>query len=81
MDAGPVSTATAAARPPRRLHPGGFFFCPSLSLTQREEPATQDKIRTALAAEPGLTKGTWIDDLLLDYLRQAVAAQSESGQD
>ncbi|WP_156811170.1 hypothetical protein [Cupriavidus sp. USMAHM13] len=52
-----------------------------MGLTQREEPATQDKIRTALAAEPGLTKGTWIDDLLLDYLRQAVAAQSESGQD
>lgn len=46
-----------------------------------DDPATQDKIRTALAAEPGLTKGTWIDDRLLDYLRQAVAAQGESGQD
>ncbi|MDF3839770.1 MerR family transcriptional regulator [Cupriavidus basilensis] len=38
-----------------------------------DDPATQQKIRRALEAEPRLTEGTWVDAALLGYLRDALA--------
>lgn len=37
------------------------------------DPATHQKIRDAMGREPGLRRGTWVDEPLLDYLRRAMA--------
>ena len=39
-----------------------------------DNPATQQKIRTAMEQQPTLTEGTWLTPALLDYLRTAIAA-------
>ncbi|AOK29635.1 MULTISPECIES: MerR family transcriptional regulator [Burkholderia] len=38
-----------------------------------DDPATQLKFRQALANEPALMTGTWVNDTLLDFVRDAVA--------
>lgn len=39
-----------------------------------DNPKTQQKIREANQREPSLMQGTWVDEDLLHYLGQAVAA-------
>ena len=39
-----------------------------------DDPQTQQKIREANQREPSLMQGTWVDEDLLHYLGQAVAA-------
>jgi len=38
-----------------------------------DNPETQQKIRNAMMQEPSLSSGTWINEALLAYLRQALA--------
>ena len=39
-----------------------------------DDPQTQQNIREANQREPSLMQGTWVDEDLLHYLGQAVAA-------
>jgi DNA-binding transcriptional MerR regulator len=44
-----------------------------------DDPATHTRIREAHAKEPDLMNGTWVDEALLAYLREAMQAASHAG--
>jgi DNA-binding transcriptional MerR regulator len=44
-----------------------------------DDPATHARIREAHAKEPDLMNGTWVDEALLAYLREAMQAASHGG--
>lgn len=39
-----------------------------------EDPATHARFRRAMAQEPALSEGSWLDDAVLDFLRRSTAA-------
>jgi hypothetical protein len=44
-----------------------------------DDPATHARVREAHAKEPDLMNGTWVDEALLAYLREAMQAASHAG--
>lgn len=44
-----------------------------------DDPATQLKFREALQREPALTKGAWVDETLLAFIREAMRHAVQPG--